>query len=219
MLAACAGPFAGPARTPTAAPTAAPTSVPTATPLPETLLDDPALLAALRRGGYVIYLRHTTTNIADDVPESELRQHCQAHDFLTKNGRRDAQQIGASLHRLGIPIGAVQASPYCWTLATAQLAFGRAEPAEDLGTVDALPTAAAQVAQIAALRRRLALRPAGATNTVLIGHHLNLQDATGLLLAEGEAAVFEPQPGGFRLAARVQPARWAALELQAHADR
>jgi phosphohistidine phosphatase SixA len=199
-------------------PTAAPTAIPTPTPLPAALLDDRGLLAGLRRGGYVIYLRHTTTNIPDDAPEADLRQRCQAHDFLTKNGRRDAQQIGASLRRLGIPIGAVLASPYCWTLATARLAFGHVEPAEDLSTVDALPTTAAQAEQIAALRRRLASRPAGATNTILIGHHLNLQDATGLLLAEGEAAVFEPRPGGFRLVARAEPARWAALELLSRAD-
>ncbi|MEA2526489.1 MAG: hypothetical protein QOF73_3716, partial [Thermomicrobiales bacterium] len=46
---------------------------------------------------------------------------------------------------------------------------------------------------IEALRGLLSTPPPTGVNTVLVGHLFNLQDATGISIAEGEAAIFLPQ--------------------------
>jgi phosphohistidine phosphatase SixA/flavodoxin len=137
-------------------------------------------------------------------------ENCRAQRNLTQQGRSDARAIGQALQTLGVPAGQVLASPYCRTLDTARLAFGRAEPSREL-----LPTIAAAADReqlVAGLRRLLGTQPPAGVNTILVSHQSILQDATGVAIAEGEAAVFGPGgANGFGLVARVLPNAWATL--------
>ncbi len=87
-------------------------------------------------------------------------------------------------------------SEYCRTRETAELAFGRVTPTPDLTSRASTTGPAALAERIEALRRLLATPPAPGTNTVLVGHMFNLADATGVAIAEGEAAIFLPLGDG-----------------------
>src|SRR5213078_3557666 len=88
---------------------------------------DAALLAKLRQGGYVLFLRHTSTDFSQNDERMKSFEDCASQRNLTDKGRDEARAIGAHIKRLGIPIGAVHASPFCRTMETARLAFGHAE--------------------------------------------------------------------------------------------
>jgi phosphohistidine phosphatase SixA len=197
----------GPALTP-ALSAGAPSAVPTAPPL----LDASAPIDRLRQGGTVIVVRHTATDM--DQTDSDLQnlENCQTQRNLTEQGRADARTIGAAVQALGIPVGEVLASPYCRTLETARLAFGRVEPSPDLLPTVTAADATARAALVATLRRLISTPPAAGVNTILVTHQYSVQDATGIALAEGEAAVFVPGGAtGFQLVARIPIDAWATL--------
>jgi hypothetical protein len=82
--------------------------------------------------------------------------------------------------------------PYARTRETAELAFGRdgVRVTRDLLN-EAFPgTDDEDLAR--RLRRLFTTRPPAGQNTVLVSHGFNLQGAAGLLVAEGESAVFSP---------------------------
>jgi phosphohistidine phosphatase SixA len=166
-----------------------------ASPTADGLIADTALVEALRGGGYVIYFRHASTDFAQPDTDRENLANCATQRNLDAQGRAAAAAIGGGFRALGLPVGQVLSSEYCRTRETAELAFGRVTPTRDL-------TSRANAPDDERARRRDALRcllatpPEPGTNSVLVGHNFNLQDATGLSLAEGEAAVFAPRAGG-----------------------
>jgi phosphohistidine phosphatase SixA len=210
-------PVATIAPSPTTPPTAAPspTTPPTATATPAIEagpLAGKTLVAALRRGGYVIYFRHTATNMTQT--DSDLSR-CETQRNLNAQGRADARAIGAAFQALAIPVGQVLSSGYCRTRDTAQLAFGRAKLVRDLSGLPATQ----REQRTAALRKLLATEPEQGTNTVLVSHGFNITAAAEISISEGEAAIFAPQSDGtFILVARVLPEEWAVLVKACSAD-
>src|SRR5215470_16976751 len=93
--------------------------------LPAKPMPSVALLAELRKGGYVIYFRHTSTDFSRDDRLSKADDDCDHQRPLTDKGRTEAREIGAAFRELGIPVERVLASPRCRTMETATLAFGR----------------------------------------------------------------------------------------------
>src|SRR5262249_21208204 len=66
----------------------------------------------------------------------------------------------------------------------------------------------------AALRALLAKAPAGGKNTVLITHKPNIIDALGkdwFDVKEGEASIFRPDGGAYKLIARIQMDDWPKM--------
>src|SRR5258705_10945118 len=100
----------------------------TALPASKDALSGPALLDALRRGGYVIYVRHTSTDFGQNDEGMTSYEDCSKQRNLTEQGRTEARAIGAAIAKLQIPIGDVLASPFCRTRETARLIFGRETP-------------------------------------------------------------------------------------------
>ncbi|UJF33578.1 histidine phosphatase family protein [Paenibacillus hexagrammi] len=91
---------------------------------PNSMPVDSSLLHALRKGGYILYVRHGETAAGEDLPNFDFN-HCSTQKNLSEAGRRHAVQYGEELRRLQIPIHIpVQASPFCRTKETAALAFG-----------------------------------------------------------------------------------------------
>jgi phosphohistidine phosphatase SixA len=176
---------------------------------PGAILQESDLINALRRGGYVIYFHHaTTTPEQADTTDPKLGR-CEAQRNLSADGRRMAAEIGGAFKTLRIPVGKVVSSPYCRTVDTATLAFGRHEVSDALYfAIGVGKTERGQ--QVQALRQMLATPPARGTNTVLVAHHLNLKEATGVWpKREGEAHVFRPRPeGGFDYVGEVSSEAW-----------
>ncbi len=206
-LVACrsTGPLAPAATT---APTAGPTEQ---RPSPQqTFLIENELVRQLRGGGFVIYIRHAATVPASDTDPQNLA-NCAAQRNLSDEGREQARRIGNSLRQLGIPVGRVLSSAFCRTVETATLAFGRAEQSVDLTSLPQAGTEAEEERRVSALRDLLSTAPPPGQNTVLVAHLFNIQRAARVSIAEGEAAVFQPTGGGFRLVATVTADEWATL--------
>ncbi|WP_188190032.1 histidine phosphatase family protein [Nonomuraea sp. SYSU D8015] len=165
------------------------------------------LVERLRRGGHVLYLRHTATEATQDAPTPDLSDAATQRN-LSAEGRAQAREIGEAVRRLRIPIGEVLASPYRRTVETAELAFGRARPTRELLNEAYPGTDDDQLA--AGLRRLLAGRPGPGVNTVLVSHGFNLAGATGLSSAEGEMFVFSP--GSREPVARIGVDDWRSLK-------
>ena len=177
--------------------------------LPARALAGTDLLTELRKGGYVIYFRHTSTDFSRDDSRSKSDDDCDNQRPLTDKGREEARQIGAAFRTLKIPVEKVLASPRCRTMETAMLAFGRAEKANDVRGGPAAPNSPDRYA---GLRQLLSARPTPGANLVISSHGNPFYAAAGApYLAEGEAAVVRPQGKDFEIVARVKHDAWRAL--------
>jgi phosphohistidine phosphatase SixA len=191
------------------------TVTPVAPAVEANVLTGPALVEALRQGGYVIYFRHAATDYS--IPESQQGEawwkSCdpQVVRNLSEAGRRQARAIGEAFLALQIPVDRVLSSEFCRVAEAARLAFGEIELSPDLtgfGTADE----AERERRIAALQAMLATSPPAGANTILVGHLFNIQAAANVSLPEGGAAIFEPLGrADFRLIARVSADEWSAL--------
>jgi len=169
-----------------------------------------ALVAALRGGGYVLYFRHTSTDFGQNDDRMTGYEDCATQRNLTDQGRAEARAIGAELRTLGIPVGDVLASPFCRTMETAQLIFGRATATP---AVRGGPAQVDSPERYAPLRELLGQRVPVGTNVAIVSHGNPFRAVVGgPYLAEGEAAVIEPQGrAGFHVVARVRFDAWRSL--------
>ena len=168
------------------------------------------LQAALRGGGNVIYFRHAATVVGADQNTTDF-DDCSTQRNLSDEGRADARAVGVAFERLSIRVGDVLASPYCRTMDTARLAFGRATRSMELFSRGAakLPD---ELARVEWLRAAFGKAPPAGLNTVLVSHGSPLEAVTGEFMREGECVVARPTgDGGFRLIARLTPAQWTEL--------
>jgi phosphohistidine phosphatase SixA len=173
-----------------------------------------ALLAELKKGGYVIYFRHfeTGADYADQVSADVA--NCWTQRRLNTQGFRDAQRIGKFIYDQKIAVSRVVASPFCRTWQSADLAFGRHERVEALKILPAKDYTPEQNAVMkAGVMPFLATIPATGSNVVVMAHDDNLTAAGGPLLeVQGEAAIIKPDgKGSFEIVARLKPDQWTLL--------
>ncbi|MGH8634764.1 MAG: histidine phosphatase family protein [Burkholderiales bacterium] len=177
--------------------------------LPATPMSGQQLLSELRKGGYVIYFRHTSTDFSRDDSRARSDDDCDNQRPLTDKGRDEARQIGAAFRELKIPIDKVLASPRCRTMETAMLAFGRADKAPEARGGPATPDSLDRYAE---LRKLLSTQVRPAANLVISSHGNPFYATAGApYLAEGEAAVIRPLGKDFEIVARVRHDAWRAL--------
>jgi phosphohistidine phosphatase SixA len=161
----------------------------------------------LREGGYVLYMRHAATDFSQNDARMTSYEDCASQRNLTDQGREEARRIGAHVKRLGIPIGEVLASPYCRTIETARLAFGKAQATNDVrgGPVDEK--------RYDALKKLLSSEVKKGQNRVISSHGNPFQAVAGSpYLAEGEIAVVRPEGEmRFSVVARIRPQDWSGL--------
>src|SRR5216684_6878924 len=103
------------------------TAAPERSSLPSRELPPAELLSELRKGGYVLYFRHAATDFSQNDERMKSYEDCANQRNLIDRGRAEARAVGAAIRELRIPIEPVLASPFCRTVETAQLIFGRAE--------------------------------------------------------------------------------------------
>jgi len=173
-------------------------------------LRGPELLAALRAGGYIIYFRHADTHHGQNDQRMTSVEDCTTQRNLTDRGRDHGRAIGEAIRALGIPIGAVLASPLCRTVETAVLAFGAAQKAP--AAREAAPRPPGSAGRFAALRALLSTPVAPGANTVVVAHAYPYYTLVGgQYLSEGEADVVRPRGGDFEVVARVALGQWRQL--------
>lgn len=176
--------------------------------LPARPMSGTELLAELRKGGYVIYFRHASTDFSRDDARSRRDDDCDNQRPLTDKGRAEAREIGVAFRELKIPVERVLASPRCRTMETAMLAFGRAEK-EDSARGGPARTS---TDRYAGLRRLFSTPLRGGENLVIASHGNPFIAVAGApYLAEGEAAVVRPLGQDFEIVARVRHDAWRSL--------
>jgi hypothetical protein len=162
------------------------------------------LISALRKGGFVLYMRHTEAG----SPAEKCDQNS-----LSPVGTENARRVGLAIRELTIPIGAVRSSAPCRTNMTAiTLGLGPVEVSEDLNPVAPRPGFDLGAARTA----RLNEAPPAGTNTILVSHlHGSRNRDEWLHLELGEIIVFRPVSGAHAEAvARVPVAKWPRLILE-----
>ena len=173
-------------------------------------LSGAALVSALRAGGFVLYFRHTSTDFGQNDDGMTSFENCATQRNLTDKGRNEARAVGAAVRQLRIPVGRVLASPFCRTVDTAMLAFGKAEKTLALR---GWPASSTDSDRYAPLRGLLAAKPVDPTNTILVGHGNPFRAVAGPPhLMEGEAAVLKPLgEERFEIVARIRVEEWTDL--------
>jgi hypothetical protein len=162
------------------------------------------LLAALKRGGYVIYFRHTATDFSKNDSAMKSLDDCENQRLLSEQGRRDAIAIGERIRALGLPVGEVLASPMCRTMDHARLMLVNVTPRNEVRE--------AQGGDYAGLKQLLATPVVRGGNRWIVGHGIPFRAVAGVpQLAEGEAAVIQPGTTGWTVVARLVVADWQTL--------
>jgi len=175
--------------------------------------DEPSparLLADLSHGGYVLYFRHAATDFSQNDEKMTSYEDCAGQRNLIDRGRAEARAASATIRELKIPIQRVLASPFCRTVETAQLLFGKVEKMQEVRGGPATPP---ESERYAPLRKILATPVAPGGNLVVVSHGNPFYSVAGPpYLAEGEAAVVAPLDTDFRIVARVRIDAWEAFK-------
>jgi broad specificity phosphatase PhoE len=177
--------------------------------------DTKALAQALREGGHVILVRHgaTFSNQADTDPFNLADVSKQRK--LNDKGKELAKAFGAAIKAAGVPIGEVYTSQFNRAYETAVLAgFRDIATTADLSEGGLVVSPDENNRRAKALRDMLAKAPDQGKNVVLITHKPNIVDALGkdwFDVREGEASIFKPEGGKYRLIARVQMDDWPKI--------
>lgn len=171
-----------------------------------------SLLSDLQQGGYVIFFRHASTDHSQKDTDLKDPTNCAAQRHLDEHGREQSRIIGEGFKASQIPVGDVITSQFCRCSNTAKIAFGKAQTTIDITSIQGV-TPEERQRRIAGIREMLNTPPRPGTNTILVAHKWMFKDASGLLLEEGEAAIFKPQSQGMALLVRrVLPEQWKTLD-------
>jgi phosphohistidine phosphatase SixA len=170
-----------------------------------------ATLRAILRGGNVLYVRHGKTDDLATDARPVVYADCARQRNLSAAGLALSKEMGEAMRALRVPLGAVRASPYCRTMDTARLAFGRVEADESL-LAFAPAKGWTMTDAAAALHKAVAGQPGNGPNLVLVAHILNAQAAFGLTPEEGETIVLRADPShGYVVVGRITATQWGDL--------
>jgi phosphohistidine phosphatase SixA len=181
------------------------------------IVDVKQLAQLLRRGGYVILVRHgaTFSNQADADPFTFSDVTKQRN--LNDKGKELAKAFGDAIRAADVPVGKVYTSLFNRAYETAILAgFEGIETTVDLTEGGLVVTPDENARRAEALRGMLAKAPAPKKNDILITHKPNIIDALGkdwFDVKEGEASIFKPDAGKYHLVARLQMADWPNIAV------
>src|SRR5262245_10383897 len=185
-----------------------------------TIGDLKQLAQVLRAGGYVILVRHgaTFSNQADTDPFTFSDVSKQRN--LNDKGKELASAFGGAIRATGIPVGKVYTNRFKRAYETAVLSgFKTIETTVDLSEGGLVVTPDENARRANALRAMLAKTPEQEKNDILITHKPNIIDALGkdwFDVREGEASIFKPEGGKYRLVARVEMADWPKIVAPDH---
>ncbi|HTP40543.1 MAG TPA: histidine phosphatase family protein [Steroidobacteraceae bacterium] len=171
------------------------------------------LLSALRRGGFVVVMRHASS--PREIPD---RAHADPQNTtperqLDATGRDTATAMGKALREFDIPFTQVLASPAYRAQETVRLAGLSATAKPELAQVGA-DMQPATLTQLEWLRNQVKILPKGG-NTLIVTHAPNISGAFGAQganIGDGESLVFGSDgKGGSALLARIRIEDWPTL--------
>jgi phosphohistidine phosphatase SixA len=176
----------------------------------QTLAGD-AVVAALRKGGYAIVMRHASSPRQTPTKESAAPGNDALERQLDDAGRASAAAMGKALATLKVPIREIVSSPTFRARETAKHAGWTTVTTHDElgdGGQSMAPVGDAQGGWL--LKKVAAVAPG--SNLLVITHAPNLTRAFGQMasgLADGEALIVSPDgKGGATVVARVKIEDW-----------
>ena len=159
---------------------------------PRAAIAEDGIWARLRRGGFVLLIRHASTGPGLGDPPGYRLDDCSTQRNLSEGGRDEARRLGERLRREKVPIAKVYTSPWCRCRDTATLAFGAAEDWEPLSSIFDFPHR--EEDYVARVKMRIGgystRKPAG--NVVMVTHNVNIAALTRHSVAPGEIVVVRP---------------------------
>jgi hypothetical protein len=171
---------------------------------------NPSIFEAIKNGGYILYFRHGEATIGQDQPGLSFND-CTTQRNLSETGKNQARMIGNIFRAKMIPIAyPVIASPYCRTLETAELAFGKPNI-----TVNPILAAVAnlgmggfsvQEAQnaLAEFMKILETPPIRGSNKIIVGHSFPDGQVLGEIPYMGTVVIRPKGQGkGYEIVARI----------------
>src|SRR5215510_90632 len=181
--------------------------------------NDQEIVQALRAGGLVIVLRHGAT-FPDQADTDPLNfDNIAAQRNLNDKGKALAKAFGDAVRQAGVPVGKVFTSEYNRAYETAVVAgFKDIEKTADITEGGLVVSPNENSRRIDAFRKLLGTAPTPGTNTILVTHKPNIVDALGkdwFDVKEGEASLFRPENGSYKLIARVQMEEWPHIAAAA----
>ena len=166
----------------------------------ETDAQNRQLIGMLQSGGYVVYIRHASTDWSQKDVEPYQYYDCSKQRNLDADGREESVRIGEAFRAFDIPVAQVFSSPFCRTRDTAELAFGEFEIENDLQHVPVAesPTKEETIQFLwDRMDEFLARVPPEGENVVLVSHSGNLYHRVDIThLPEGLMVIFEPDGEG-----------------------
>ena len=176
---------------------------------------DQEIALVLRAGGLVIVLRRGAT-FPDQADTDPL-------NFDNIAAQRNLNDKGNALRQVGVPVGKVYTSKYNRGYETAVPAgFKNIEKTADLTEGGLVVSPNENNRRAEAFRVLLATLPQAGTDTVLVTHYPNIIAALGkdwFDVKEGEASIFRPENGSYKLLARIQMDEWPRIAAAASAQR
>jgi broad specificity phosphatase PhoE len=174
--------------------------------------DNINLVQALRAGGLVIVVRHGAT-YPDQADTDPLNfENVGAQRNLNDKGKALAKAFGDAIRQARVPVGRVFTSKYNRAYETAVIAgFKDIEKTADITEGGLVVSPNENSRRIDAFHKLLGTSPRPGTNTILITHKPNIVDALGkdwFDVKEGEASIFRPENGSYKVIARVQMEEW-----------
>jgi len=149
---------------------------------------------ALKSGGQVVLMRHTTPEQGRGKGNSLLRDAtCTQERNLSQQGKAEAVRVGQAFKNRGIPVGEVLSSPYCRTQDTARYAFGRVTPTGFLSLSEVLTPA--EAARITAEAMKQIGEYSGAANLVMVTHEPNIAAISFEQVEQGAFLVLKSRGG------------------------
>ena len=130
-----------------------------------------ALVTALRKGGFNLYMRHAQSNVGQDgnlIQTPQWWENCAIQRNIADAGREQARKVGAAIRELKIPISQVLTAQFCRTRDTGH--------AMGLGPIEITESLNHQIGQRvgfdvnAARFIQLAEQPPKGTNRLLVSH-------------------------------------------------
>ena len=181
--------------------------------------DTTNVVQALRAGGFVIVVRHGAT-FPDQADTDPLNfDNIAAQRNLNDKGKALAKAFGDAIRQAGVPVGKVYTSKYNRAYETAVIAgFKNIEKTADITEGGLVVSPNENNRRTKAFHELLGTAPTPGTNTILVTHKPNIIDALGkdwFDVKEGEASIFRPENGSYKLIARVQMEDWPLLAAAA----
>jgi phosphohistidine phosphatase SixA len=174
------------------------------------------LLAALKRGGYNLYMRHALATMGQDgdlINTPMWWTNCAIQRNMIDLGKEQARKVGASIRTLKLPIGEIKTSQFCRVRETAELMnIGASEMTEDLNHAIAQRPGM----DINATRYALLVKaPPRGKNNVFVSHtHGSPKSEERIMggIQEAEIVVYLPDgKGNAEPIARIPVAEWDNL--------